>query len=63
MHVEGARLGRPLLDGLEGALDGLSGGDLGPLPPTAVALLSALGGTWVILGSIFLYGKLKKKKP
>ena len=41
----------------------LSGGDLGPLPPTAVALLSILGGAWVILGSIFLFGKLKKKKP
>ena len=41
----------------------LSGGDLGPLPLTAVALLSALGGSWVILGSIFLYGKRKKKKP
>ena len=41
----------------------LSGGDLGPLPPTAVALLSVLGGTWVILGSIFLYDKLKKKNP
>ena len=41
----------------------LSGGDLGPLPPTAIALLAALGGTWIILGGIFLYGKLKKKKP
>ena len=41
----------------------LSGGDLGPLLPTAVALLGVLGGTWVILGSIFLYGKIKKKKP
>ena len=40
-----------------------TGGDLGPLPPTAIALLSALGGTWVILGCVFLYSKLKKKKP
>ena len=39
-----------------------TGGDLGPLPPTAVALLGTLGGTWVILGSAFLYGKAKKKK-
>ena len=38
-----------------------AGGDLGPLPPTAIALLSALGGTWVILASYFLYGKRKKK--
>ena len=46
----------------EAGAEKLSGGNLGPLPSTAVALLSALGGTWVILGSIFLYGKLKKKK-
>ena len=39
----------------------LSGGDLGPLPPTAIALLAALGGTWVILGIYFLYDRLKKK--
>ena len=39
-----------------------SGGDLGPLPPTAVALLGSLGGTWIILGSVFLYGRWKKKK-
>lgn len=35
--------------------------DLGPLPPAAIALLATLGGTWVILGSIFIYDKLKKK--
>ena len=45
----------------EAGAEKLSGGDLGPLPPTAIALLSALGGSWVILGSFFLYGKLKKK--
>ena len=45
----------------EAGAEKLSGGNLGPLPPTAVALLSVLGGTWVILGGIFLYGKLKKK--
>ena len=27
-----------------------------------MVLLSILGGTWVILGGIFLYGKIKKKK-
>ena len=47
----------------EAGAEKLSGGDLGPLPPTAIALLAALGGTWVILGGSFLYGKLKKKKP
>ena len=47
----------------EAGAEKLSGGDLGPLPPTAIALLAVLGGTWVILGSVFLYGKLKKKKP
>ena len=46
----------------EAGAEKLSGGDLGPLPPTAIALLSALGGTWVILGSVFLYSKVKKKK-
>ena len=46
----------------EAGAEKLAGGDLGPLPPTAVALLSCLGGTWVILGGAFLYGKLKKKK-
>ena len=38
-----------------------AGGDLGPLPPAAIALLASLGGIWIILGSIFLYDKLKKK--
>ena len=47
----------------EAGAEKVSGGDLGPLPGTAVALLAALGGTWVILGSVFLYGKIKKKKP
>ena len=47
----------------EAGAEKMAGGDLGPLPPTAVALLSVLGGSWVILGSCFLYGKLKKKKP
>ena len=36
--------------------------DLGPLPGTAVALLSALGGTWVLIGVYFVTDKLKKKK-
>lgn len=35
--------------------------DLGPLPGTAVALLSALGVTWVLLGVVVLVGKLRKK--
>ena len=34
-----------------------------PRHPTAIALLATLGGTWVVLGSVFLYGKRKKKKP
>ena len=46
----------------EAGAEKLSGGDLGPLPPTAVALLGTLGGTWVILAGAFLYGKVKKKK-
>ena len=40
----------------------LSGGDLGPLPSTAVALLASLGGTWVILGVVWVAQTAKKKK-
>ena len=45
----------------EAGSEKLSGGDLGPLPPTAVALLSVLGGTWIVLASVFLYGKKKRE--
>ena len=40
----------------------LSGGDLGPLPPTAIALLGALGGIWVILGVVWVAQTARKKK-
>jgi len=46
----------------EAGAEKLSGGDLGPLPPTAVALLSTLGGTWVILAGVLLFGKFKKNR-
>ncbi len=35
--------------------------DLGPLPGTAVALLSALGAAWVLIGASVLVGGLRKK--
>ena len=35
--------------------------DLGPLPPAAVALLSTLGGTWILLGAWWSWGHIKKK--
>ena len=35
--------------------------DLGPLPGTAVALLSALGTAWVLIGAAVLVGRLRKK--
>ena len=35
--------------------------DLGPLPGTAVALLSALGAAWVLIGAAVLVGRLRKK--
>ena len=35
--------------------------DLGPLPQTAIWLLAALGGTWVILGTIRLVEKIRRK--
>lgn len=36
--------------------------DYGPLPGTAVLLLSCLGGAWVLMGGYVLFGWLKKKK-
>ena len=46
----------------EAGAEKLSVGDLGPLPTTAVALLGALGGTWVILGVVWVAQTLQKKK-
>ncbi len=46
----------------EAGAEKLSGGDLGPLPSTAVILLATLGGTWLILGCSWIYGVLRKKK-
>ena len=46
----------------EAGAEKLSGGDLGPLPTTAIALLSALGGTWVILAVVWIAQTAKKKK-
>ena len=49
-------------------LDQLSGGggmgkeELGPLPTTAVALLSALAAAWVLIIIYFVAGVIKKKK-
>ncbi len=36
--------------------------DLGPLPTTAVVLLSALGVTWLLIILYFVIGKVRKKK-
>ena len=36
--------------------------ELGPLPATAVLLLCAIGACWLILGAVFVYRRLKKKK-
>ena len=36
--------------------------DLGPLPATSVALLSALAGTWVLIALYLLFGAIRKKK-
>ncbi len=38
------------------------GGDLGPLPQTAVALLGILAGCWVLLGTWAAVKQIKKKK-
>ena len=46
----------------EAGADTHTGGDLGPLPPTAVVLLATLAVTWVFLGVSYVVGVLKKKK-
>lgn len=38
------------------------GEDLGPLPGTAVALLSALGAVWALIAAYAITGAIKKKK-
>ena len=43
-------------------LDQVKGSDFGPLPQTAVLLLAALGGTWLILGAVALMVKIRRKK-
>lgn len=43
-------------------LDQVKSTDLGALPSTAVWLLVALAGTWVILGSALLVEKIRKKR-
>lgn len=43
-------------------LDQVESTDLGPLPQTAVWLLIALGGTWIILGAVVIVGKVKRKR-
>ena len=35
--------------------------DLGPLPPTAVALLAALGVAWALIGLYAVMSAVKKK--
>ena len=43
-------------------LDEVKSTDFGPLPETAIWLLAALGGTWIILGAVFVVGKIKRKR-
>lgn len=43
-------------------LDQVKSTDLGPLPETAVWLLAALCGTWIILGTVMIVGKIKMKR-
>jgi len=47
--------------GANGAGLGKGKADLGPLPSTAVALLAALGGVWVLLGTYAVLSAVKKK--
>ena len=41
---------------------GLDSSAFGPLPATAVALLSCIGGAWVAMGGYVLFGWIKKQK-
>ena len=41
---------------------GLDASAFGPLPSTAVVLLSCIGGAWVIMGGYVLFGWIKNKK-
>ena len=43
-------------------LDQVESTDLGPLPDTAIYLLSALAGIWVILAGAFIVAKSKRKR-
>lgn len=43
-------------------LDQVQSTDLGPLPPTAIWLLSGLAGVWTLLGVITVLGKIRRKK-
>ena len=43
-------------------LDQVRSTDLGPLPQTAVWLVAALGGTWIILGAVAVLEKNRRKK-
>ena len=43
-------------------LDQVKSTDLGPLPDTAVWLLVALGGTWMVLAGVLIAEKVKRKR-
>ena len=49
------------LDQISGKAAGQSD-DMGPLPGTAVTLLCALGGAWILIGLYSLWSALKQKK-
>ena len=42
-------------------LDQVKSTEFGPLPATAIYLLAALAGTWMILGAVGIIGKIKRK--
>ncbi len=43
-------------------LDQVKSTDLGPMPKTAIWLLAALGGTWILLGTTVIVKKIKRKR-
>ena len=60
--LKGEMIAQFHLDQIGVSTDGENGGSLGPLPLGSRLLLGTLGGVWLLLGGIYLYGFLKKRK-
>ena len=36
--------------------------ELGPMPATSIGLLSVIGGAWLVIGVLYVRGRVKDKK-